>query len=151
MDELDKELKQVQLQRERLALKRELARSEWRENTIDLAGRGLSYGTDALRSGAGGFAVFVKRWWMLPASLALLTASLWVGLEWKHYLDEASVKSARAKHQAQRDHCGKRPICDYPLNKINDLTCMNDQLAIDRCTSEADSDFFGKNGNGSSR
>ena len=101
MDEIDRELKQIQLQRERLALKRDLARSEWKANTIGIAGQGLLRAMAAVRAVAEGIGATFKRWWKLAALVTVLGAMVVGGLVWKEGTERAKLVAAEEKYRAE--------------------------------------------------
>lgn len=114
MDDIDRELKQIQLQRERLALKRELERSEWKANTIGIAGRGISRAILAAYAVFEGMRRFVRRLWKLTLVVAVIGASVYGGLMWREGVLQARLDAERAelnKFVAQR--CGNLDLHDY--------------------------------------
>ncbi|MGK2953484.1 MAG: hypothetical protein ACSLEZ_14025 [Thiobacillus sp.] len=88
MDDLDRELKQVQLRREQLALERELARKRMKERVFDGAIGTASIGAGSvLRLGRGIFG-FIKRWWKWALLVAALSAAILGGIEWNKKVEE---------------------------------------------------------------
>lgn len=101
MDEIDIELKQIQLQRERLALKRELHRSQWKTHTFGAVKRALAHGTGVLLAVVSGILSFVKRLWKLPALLTVCGALAYGGFEWNEVREQTKLDAVRAKDLAE--------------------------------------------------
>ena len=91
MDDIEKELKLIQLQRERLALERELAL------------RAVGTAAGAMASGVAGpvksLGKSFARWWKVLALLAALTAAVFGGIAWKQQRESELWDAARAEKQ----------------------------------------------------
>lgn len=88
MDQLDKELKQVQLQREQLALERELRRIRVKERVFDGAVGAASAGVGSVLRLLAGIHRFLARWWKMAFLVATLAAVALGGMEWKRKAEE---------------------------------------------------------------
>lgn len=147
MDEIDRELKQIQLQRERLALKRDLERSEWKTNTLGIAGRVISYGIYAVRKSFLGIVAFVRRRWKLPALLVASAAVAYGGLAWKEMREQAKLETEQTKYRAELKtfvtaRClGVAPeqpeLCSNSLGYEDFAVCVQRSGHYRECASEA--------------
>lgn len=154
MDEIDIEIKKIQLQRERLALKRELARSQWAENTIGSAGCGLAYGRGAVRSGVARIVGFAVRWWKPVACLTVLAAIAVGAYQWKEVRDQDKREASIAQYRVDRetflaDSCAKNARCE-PFSR-GAYSCMLLETALAECLREASVAFYERRGTESPR
>ena len=151
MTDIDRELKEVQLQRERLALKRELARSQLSEGASAIVGRGLALGARAM-TGVGAVAAFTRRWWWVPIGAAALATACYAGLEWKDGYEREQLQGARASYEADRSKFVDARCAGNPSRRscaswdaVERWNCLGARLRAqeqDTCTPAAEAAFI---------
>jgi hypothetical protein len=132
MDDIDRELKKVQLQRERLALARTQGRA------------------DAVNSIFG----FIRRWWWVPVAVMMLAAAAYQGVEWKKDYDWKQLEAARTSWYAdlQKFVDSKCPneIRSCPPSNQRDWVICRGQIALaeerDTCSPVARAAFEAQRG-----
>jgi hypothetical protein len=144
MDELDRELKRVQLQREQLALESELARKHMKERR-ELARERMkervfdgAVGTAAVAVGSvlgllEGIGRFIERWWLLAFVVAVLAAAALGGMEWKRLVEEDRIKEASERRYAAevafvKKQCGLGCVGDGSIR--DKFVCADQDLEI---------------------
>lgn len=142
MDELERELKEVQLQREKLALERELTRKR-RWDWLNGGGiiRAASMGGRAAQDIARSTGRFLRRWWKVAASAAIVLIGVMGGVELNRIAAEKREEEERSRRWAEVDafvlkECGKKCIGNGSVN--DNFAC--DAQNLDRyfpCASEA--------------
>ena len=100
MDQLERELKQVQLRREQLALERELKRKRMMEGFADgvASTTSMSIGS-ALRLFRGIFR-FARRWWVLAVCVAVMAGAAFGAMEWRRMAAEERRAAAEQQRYA---------------------------------------------------
>jgi len=119
MDNIDQELKKVQLARERLALERELERRELTadalgaaKGAIGVAKGGISLAMDTARAG-----------WKMAALAVAVSAGVYGVYEWVQAVDEANSYAKRAEYQAALGEFVDRRCGPYQLFDVNYKPC----------------------------
>jgi len=128
MDEIERELKRIQVLRERLALDKELERHAWKLNTIGAANDGIE-----------GIGRFIGRWWKWAAIGTVSLGAVFGALVWRASIEQAAeeeyqtemMKYVRSKCESER--------CD---GNLHDLSCANERWWYAQCKSKAQSDFY---------
>ncbi len=133
MDDVDRELKEIQLKRERLALEREMAL------------RGAVTAGGAVATGAIGLFMvvvrFFKQWWKGLLALMVVTAAVVGAIEWKKDYDlNQSLAESRAEYE--RWHQGKAV---FVAEQCPGFKCSATQKAkADACFSKAGGDYLAR-------
>lgn len=102
IDEIERELKRIQVLRERLALEKELERHAWKLNTIGAA-----------KGGIEGIGRFVGRWWKWAAIAAVLTALAFGVYE----MIEVKKDEARMKYRSEKSKFVDRSCGEYEVER----------------------------------
>lgn len=97
MDDLDRELKQVQLRREQLALERELARKRMKERVFDGAVGTAAMGAGSLLRLGAGILELIGRWWKWVFLVSALAAAVLGGIEWNRQVEENRKAAAEQR------------------------------------------------------
>ena len=118
MDQLDRDLKQVQLRREQLALERELARERMKERVFDGAVGTASMGAEFVRRLFAGILRFITRWWKLGFLVVALAATASAGIAWKLNSEEERKVAEQQRYYAAEAafvlrECGPECTSDY--------------------------------------
>lgn len=100
MDQLDRDLKQVQLRREQLALERELAHKRMKERVFDGAVGTASKGAESVLRLLAGILRFITRWWKLAFLVVALAAAAIGGMEWKRNAEEERKVAEEQRYYA---------------------------------------------------
>ena len=100
MDQLDRELKEVQLRREQLALERELARKRLKERVLGGAVGTASMGAGAVLRLVAGIRRFITQWWKQAFLVAALAAAGLGGMEWKRKAEEGRKVAEQQRRYA---------------------------------------------------
>ncbi len=142
MDEIERELKQVQLQRERLALERELAR----KNALELTTKGVHAVTGAAAGTARQFISILRafgRQWKLILLLAILIAGVMGALAWKERLQQERYEAEEATFVNKRcEHVGASPTCGKSDASVQDrFLCMQASSEEMSCRLGASAEF----------
>lgn len=146
MDDLDRELKQVQLLRERLALQREIERHAWKSSLIVKATGGVNYSTVAMRAITTGFGRLVAKSWKWAAVGGLLLGSVLGALTWKEGVEQAKRDANQViyeagvttyvRSQCEFDRCEQR-------DAFSDSGCLNDRFyGHPSCSTTARRDYL---------
>ncbi len=137
MDELDREIKAVQLQRERLALDRELARERLRKRMS--AGPVAVLGALAVIL-EGARRIFVN-WWKAVVLIALLASVVLGTMEWWAHV-ERERKEGREQLRQDAEHAYVVERCGQPCSSdgttMDKFNCARQDLdRYDPCSSAA--------------
>lgn len=134
MDEIERELKRIQVLRERLALEKELERHAWKRNTIGAA-----------KDGIEGIGRFIGRWWKWAALGTVSLGAVFGAFVWIASIEQANNDAAEAQYRTEqmeyvRSRC-RTERCDGNVN-IYDIGCSNELFHFRECESKAQSDFY---------
>jgi len=141
MDNIDQELKRVQLLRERLALEMDLERREWKAKTIGAVANSVSRVIVTVRAAFVGTGRFVARKWRWIAMVIVVIASAFGYSEWR----KAELAAAEAQYESEvreyiRSECTSER-CSNPPYHFGDLDCSNERFHYSTCEFKARSDF----------
>ena len=136
-DDLDRELKLVQLQRERLALEREIA-SQRKGRAVKNATKSVVQSMTAFFEALGNF---FTRWWKGIFAVVLATVfalgCIGVGVAWiehKHRQAEADWGAAASEYATQK--CGAIFVCDEVT-----FNCLQEKSRYSACTLRASAEY----------
>ena len=101
MDDIDRELKQIQLQRECLALERELKSRRWMENIFSAGPRGALWVANIVQSVLVGIGGICWRWWKLGIFGAAVTIAVVGAVTWMESVKQSKQDAAEAKYEAE--------------------------------------------------
>lgn len=108
MDELDREIKLVQLQRERLALAREMA-FQGVGGTAKNIGKTIGRAVVASLRAVWRFSV---RWWKVPLYIAIAAGCVGAGVAWVKHSDQEAEDRWYAGMHAHLEACPTaKPVC----------------------------------------
>lgn len=115
-DELDREIKLVQLQRERLALAREMAFQ-------GVGGTAKNIGKTIGRAVVDSLSAvwrFFTRWWKVPIYIAIASGCVGAGIAWVKRSDQEAIDRWNAGMNAQLEACPiTEPICGTSYGYYN--------------------------------
>lgn len=132
MDEIERELKRIQVLRERLALEKELERHAWKLNTIGAA-----------KDGIEGIGRFIGRWWKWAAIGTVSLGAVFGALVWRGSIEQANHDAAEAQYQTEmmkyvRSRC-ESERCD---GNFYDPDCANERWHYRECESKRQGEFY---------
>ena len=145
MDQLDRELKEIQLRRERLALERELARNRMKERVLDGALGTAAMGAGAVLRLLAGIRRFITRWWKVAFLVAALGAAVLGGIEWKGAMEKERRVAEQQRRYAAKEafvlkECGERCVEDGSIH--DNFACrFQNSKHYDPCESAASNRF----------
>lgn len=99
MDDIERELKLIQLQRERLALERELAVRGVGNSAMHAAGAIAGGVTAPFRALGSAFG----RWWKVMLGVLLLLGGIAASLGWKEYQDHEAHRALEQRWTIAKD------------------------------------------------
>lgn len=142
MDDIDRELKKVQLMREQLALDKELARRAWKSNAIAMMTNLIAALVNCVvRFISAALSFLLLRWRLvvLVVVLTVLTLGVFKFIEKRERAEEARqelevMKYVRSKCISER--------CESMTYMFNDPVCSNERFNYSSCESQARKDFF---------
>lgn len=129
MDEIEREIKKVQLQRERLALERELAR----KSALEWTGKGVHALTGAAAGTAKGLRTLFRafaRQWKLMLLLAIVSATAVAGVAWQERKQQERLAAEQYAFVKKKcDGVVSQPSsCGVPDASFQDkLVCMQER------------------------
>lgn len=143
MEEIERELKQVQLQRERLALERELAR----KNALGWISKGL-YAVTCFASATAKqiidtLRVFARQW-KLILLMSIVIAALIGAFYWKErQQQEQYMAELTAFLRKKCEHVEATQSCEKPGARVQDIYFCKQSLKIETltCTLAAEDEF----------
>lgn len=141
-EELDRELKRVQLMREKLALEKELKRKELKEKALRTAGRAPSMAVAASASIFAAIVQFLRRWWKIGLIGGAVLASLIWGFAIYSHMQEKKREAEQAEYWAQERPYIKK-ICEpYDCEYWNRSdVCHRQFIGYRECEAKAKYDF----------
>lgn len=146
MDEIERELKQVQLQRERLALERELARI----SALEWFGKGVHAATRVATGIARRILVvlrFFARQWKLILLSIIVIASAMGAMAWQERLQQERYEAEKAAYEAEQaafvsKRCGRESeLGDCSMPGIYVSACLEAHMNRQRCSWRASVEF----------
>lgn len=141
MDDIDQELKKIQLLRERLALENDLARHAWKAKAIGTVTNGVSRVINSVRGAFVGTGRCVARKWRWIAMAIVVIAAALGFSEWR----TAEADAAEEKYRSElweyiRSKC-RSERCSNPPYHFDDPDCSRERFNYSTCESKATMDF----------
>jgi len=140
MDDIDQELKQIQLLRERLALENDLARRAWKAKLIGTVTNGVSRVIGSVRGAFVGTVRGVARKWRWIAMVIVATAAALGFSEWR----KAERDAAEAQYRSELwDYIGAKcrsERCSNPQH-FGDSDCKRELFDYSACEFNARKEF----------
>lgn len=138
MDDLDRELKLIQIQRERLALERELA-SQGADKSLKKAIKSIWQVVSALPRALGKFFV---RWWKVMFTVVFVIGCFYAAVTWKNYQEQQAKDRRWAKAgEYATTQCGATFSCEGE----SAFNCLNIESSHRSCQFRAMADFLKRN------
>jgi len=141
MDDVDQELKKIQLLRERLALENELERRAFKAKTIDIVANGVSGVIGGVRSAFVGTVRYVARKWRWIAMVIVAIAAALGFSEWREAERDAAKAQYRSELWAYIESKCTSERCSKLEYAFDDLECSRELVHRSSCESKARMDF----------
>ena len=141
MDEIDQELKKIQLLRERLAPENDLERRVLKAKTIGAVTNGVSGVIGSVRGAFVGTGRWVTRKWGWIAMVIVVIAAALGFSEWRKAERDAAEAQYRSELWAHINSKCTSERCSSPSYNFDDPVCSRELMNRSICESEARRDF----------